>query len=126
VAVEPGAVPLLSLELLESLLRALAQLVEGAELDRVGRTGLRAGRFVAALEPVVAEGAFPDPAVLLLAELEAEDLDRRISGVARQVAPVQDAEGARRNAVAAAVADVLLHDHGAVLGAEQRSGRADV
>src|SRR5207237_7266068 len=33
---------------------------------------------------------------------------------------------ARRHAVAAAVADVLLHDDGAELGPEQRARRADV
>src|SRR3546814_18465652 len=35
-----------------------------------------------------------------------------------------DAEGAGRYAIAAAVADVLLHDHGVELGAENRAGRA--
>src|SRR5438067_922856 len=82
-AVEPGAVPVLRLELLEPLLGALAELVERPELDRVGRASLGAGRFVAPLEPVVAESALPDAAVLLPAELQAEDLDRRIAGVPR-------------------------------------------
>ena len=36
------------------------------------------------------------------------------------------AERARGHAVAAAVADVLLHDDRAELGAEERAGRADV
>src|SRR5207245_4225979 len=39
---------------------------------------------------------------------------------------VEDAERARGDAVAAAVADVLLDDDRAELGAEERSGRADV
>src|SRR3712207_9063145 len=38
----------------------------------------------------------------------------------------RSAVGAGRHAVAAAVADVALHHHGAELGAEQRAGRADV
>src|SRR3712207_8124919 len=38
----------------------------------------------------------------------------------------RSAVGAGRHAVAAAVADVALHHHGAELGAEQRPGRADV
>ena len=41
---------------------ALAQLVELAELDRVGRARLRAGRLLADLEPVIAERALEDRA----------------------------------------------------------------
>ena len=52
----------------EPLVGALAQLVERPELDRVGRARLRARRLVAALEPVVAERALPDAAVLLRPE----------------------------------------------------------
>jgi len=37
---------------------------------------------------------------------------------------VDDAEGTGRHAVAAAVADVLLHHHGVELGLEDRAGRA--
>src|SRR6478735_5856166 len=37
-----------------------------------------------------------------------------------------DPEGARCHAVAAAVADVVLHDDGPELGAEERAGRAHV
>src|SRR6185503_18708733 len=97
-----------------------------AELDRVGRAGLRAGGLVAPLQPVVAERALPDAAVLLLAELESEDLRGRVVRVPRDVALVEHAEGTSGHAVAAAVADVLLHDDRAVLGAEERAGRADV
>ena len=41
-------------------------------------------------------------------------------------APLDHPERAGRHAVAAAVADVVLHDDGAELGAEQRPGRAHV
>jgi hypothetical protein len=44
---------------------ALAQLVELAELDRLGRAGLRAGRLQAVVQPVVAERALLRPAVVL-------------------------------------------------------------
>ena len=124
VAVEPRRRSSRSrLELREPLVGALAQLVELAELDRVGRARLRARRLVAALQPVVAERALPDAPVLLLAE--ERQRERRVVGRARQVALVDDAERARRHAVAAAVADVLLHDDRAELGAEERrrSGR---
>ena len=92
-------------------LRALAQLVERAELDRLGRARLRARGLEAVLQPVVAERALPGRALAV----RASDL-----------AAVDHAERARGDAVAAAVADVLLHDDGAELGAEERAGRADV
>ena len=65
---------------------ALAQLLQLAELDRVGRARLGAGRLLPDAEPVVAERALEDAPVVL--------------------ALVEDAVGARRDAVAAAVADV--------------------
>ena len=92
------------LQLGQPVLGALAQLGQLAELDRVRRAGLRAGGLLVVLEAVVAERALPHPAVVL--------------------ALVEHPERARRDAVAAAVADVLLHDHGPELGAEQRAGRA--
>src|SRR2546423_2128 len=124
VEIELRAVPALGLELLQPPVRALAELVDLAELDRVRRARLRAGRLVTALEPVVAERALPDPAVLLLAQ--ERERERRVAGRPWQVAVVEHAERARGDAVAAAVADVLLHDDGAVLGAEEGAGRADV
>ena len=78
----------------------------GAVLDRLGRARLRARRRHARAEPVVAQRALPRPAVAL--------------------ALVDHPVRAGGDAVAAAVADVLLHHHGAELGAEQRTGRADV
>src|SRR5581483_4568864 len=85
---------------------ARPQLLERTELDRLGRARLRARRRHALGESVVAERALPRPAVAL--------------------ALIDDAVGAGGDAIAAAVADVLLHDDGAELGAEQRSGRAHV
>ena len=87
-------------------LGALAQLVERPELDRLGGAGLGAGRLLALLEAVVAQGALEDPAIVL--------------------ALVDDAVGAGGDAVAAAVADVGLHDDRTELGAEQCTGRAHV
>src|SRR5205807_3887884 len=89
---------------LQALLGATAQLGELAELDRVGRAGLRARRLLVVLEAVVAERALPYAAVAL--------------------ALIEHAKRAGRHAVAAAVAHVLLHDDRAVLGAEQRACRA--
>src|SRR5919204_325446 len=85
-------------------LRPLAKLLHLPELDRVRRAGLGAGRLEAVSEAVVAEGALPHPAIAL--------------------ALLEHAEGTRGHAVAAAVADVLLHDHRSVLGAEQGPGGA--
>ena len=101
------------------LLGPLPQLVDVAELDRLGGAGLGAGRRLVVEQPVVAEGA-------LLGD--ARVLDRRnVLVLALLPDPaVDDAEGAAGHAVAAPVADVVLHHHGAELGAEQRTGRADV
>src|SRR5581483_6349415 len=100
------------------------QLVDLAELDRVRRARLRAGRLVAALQAVVAERALPHAPVLLLPEQRQRE--RRVSGAAWKIALVDHAERTRGNAVAAAVADVFLHDDGAELGAEERARRARV
>src|SRR5205823_2427195 len=110
-AVQLRAVPALGLELREPCVGALPQLLERAELDRLRRAGLRAGRLVPALQPVVAERALPDPVVLLG---EGRQVRSR-----RQVAPVENAERAGRDAVAAAVADVLLDHDRPELGPEQ-------
>src|SRR5690606_17835678 len=85
-AVEVGALDALLVELRDPALGELDELVVGAELDRVGRAGLRAGGLEAVLEAVVAE--------------------RALGGAAVVVVAVDDAERARRHAVAAAVADV--------------------
>src|SRR5205807_9453344 len=71
-----------------------------------GGTGLRAGRLLVVLEPVVAQGALPHPAVVL--------------------ALVEHPERASRDAVSAAITDVLLDHHGPVFGPEQRTRGAYV
>src|SRR3954452_12397827 len=90
--------------LLEPRLRPLTQLGQRTELDRVRRTRLRAGRLLVVLQPVVTERALPHATVVL--------------------ALVEHAERTRWNAVAAAVAHVLLHHHRSELRAEERTRRA--
>src|SRR5690606_23034930 len=85
--------------------RPLDQLVDRAELDRVGRADLRARGLEPVLQPVVAQRA-----LVRLARALPVDFD--------------DAERARGLAVAAAVAHVLLHQHGVEPGADDRAGRA--
>src|SRR5687767_8045012 len=97
--VQPGA-----RHLRHALPRPLPQLVQRAELNRCGRARLRARGRLSVQQAVVAERALPHPTVAL--------------------ALVDDAERAGGHAVAAAIADVLLHDDGAELGAEQRPGGA--
>src|SRR5207302_934022 len=82
------------------------ELLVRTELDRVGGARLRAGRLEAVLEAVVAE--------------------RALGGAAVDLVAVDDAERARRDAVAAAVAYVRLKHDGVELGADQRTGRACV
>ena len=91
---------------------ALPQLVERAELDRLGRARLRAGRGLVVAEPVVAQRALLREAGVLGALFD------RSGG--------RSPRTGRRHAVAAAVADVVLHDDRAELGPEQRARRADV
>ena len=92
------------MERLHPLLRPPAQLVEVPVLDRVGGAGLGAGRLQPVLQPVVAERTLMRPAV----------------GRAER----RHAEGAGGQAVAAAVADVLLDVDRVELGADDRAGRA--
>src|SRR5207237_8773049 len=80
--------------------------VERSELDRLGRTGRGASRLQVVLQPVVTEGA-------LLGG----------SGVAIEA---DHAVGAGGDAVAAAVANVLLDIDGVELGADDGVGRADL
>ena len=80
-------------------------------MDWVGQACAHAG-VCPSLEAVVAERA-------LLG-------DAHVLGPVGALAAVDHAVGAGRDAVAAAVADVVLHDDGAELRAEQRPGRADV
>ena len=78
--------------------------LELAELNRLRRTGGRARRLQAGLLAVVAERALERPSVV--------------------GPPIDDAERAGDDAVAAAVADVGLDEDAAELGADDRSGRA--
>ena len=106
VAVEPRLGHATLVQLLDPVGGALAQLVERTELDGVGRARLRARRFQAVAQPVVAQRALPCAPVAL--------------------APVDHPVGTARHAIAAAVANVLLHNDGTELGAEQGTGRAHV
>src|SRR5699024_6538393 len=92
-----------------------------AEGDRLGGAGRRAGGLLPLDQAIVAQGALAGGAhpVDLLATIRV----RRDGAV---VAPLDDAEGACAHAGAAAVADVLLHHHGAVLRPEDRAGGAHV
>src|SRR3954468_7828887 len=87
-------------------LRHFDELVVRAELDRVRRARLRARGLEPVLEPVVTQRALRGPPVVRVAV----DHPERTGG----------------HAVAAAVADVRLHDHGLELGADQRARRARV
>src|SRR5690606_19325293 len=91
-------------QLLDPVPGPAVQLLQSAELDGLCRAGFGAGRLQPALKSVVAERALLRRALVLV------DIDH--------------AEGAGGHAIAAAVADVLLDDHGIELGAEQRAGRA--
>src|SRR5699024_6896855 len=88
-----------------------------AEGGRLGGAGRRAGGLLPLDQAIVAQGALAGGAhpVDLLATIRV----RRDGAV---VAPLDDAEGACAHAGAAAVADVLLHHHGAVLRPEDRAG----
>src|SRR6476469_8061158 len=91
-------------ELLDADLGAGLQLTHLPELDRLGRAGFGAGRFEAILLTVIAEGTF-------LRDPRAVGLDH--------------AEGASRDTVATAVADVGLDIDRVELRADDRAGRAD-
>src|SRR6266550_1098872 len=105
VAVQPGALLTLGLELHEALVRALTQLGYRPELDRIGGAGFGAGRLQPHLHPVVAKRAFL----------------RRSRGRVH----VDHAERASGNAGAAAVAHIRLDHHGVELGANDRAGGTD-
>ncbi len=98
---DPGVV-----QLADPLLRPLPELVQGAELNGFGRARLSASGLQPGADPVVAQCALPGAPVFLT--------------------PFDHAERARRDAVAASVADVGLDDHRAELGAHQRTGGTHV
>jgi len=77
-----------------------------ARTRSISRTNLGARRCEAALLSVVAEGAF-----------------ECAGGVGQRLwAPVNHAKGHETNAIAAAVANIILHEHRADFGANDRSG----
>src|SRR6266851_726956 len=88
----------------QGLLGLRGQLVAEAELDRLGGTGLGAGRPEPIVDAVVAEGA--------------------LVGAPGVVVEGHHPERARADAVPAAVADVLVDVDGAVLGPVDRPGGA--
>src|SRR5882724_8387071 len=104
--VELGARIAHLLELRHALLRLGHQLVAEAELDGLGGAGLGAGRPQPVVDAVVAEGALVGP-----------------PGV---VVVGHHPERARAHAVPAAVADVLIDVHGAVLGPVDGAGGAGI
>src|SRR4029450_5337 len=93
-------------QLMHTLRRARAQVVEPPEHDRFSWTNFGARRCEAALLSVVAEGAFECAA-----------------GVGQRLrAPVNHAKRARHDAISAAVANIILDKHRADFGANDRTG----
>ena len=89
------------LQLLHALRRARAQIIEPPEHDRFGRTNFGARRNEAALLSIVTKGAFECAA-----------------GVGQRLrAPVDHAKRTRDDAIPAAVANIILHEHRADFGA---------
>src|SRR5216117_1820074 len=83
------------LELLHALACARAQIIQSAKDDRFGGTHFCAGGYESALLSIVTERAL-----------------ERASCIRKRLGPAIDhAEGARDDAVAAAVADVILHQN---------------
>ena len=88
-------------QLLHTLRRACAQIIEPPEHDRFSRTNFGARRREAALLSVVTERAFECAA-----------------GVGQRLrAPINHAKRARDDAIPAAVANIVLHEHRADFGA---------
>src|SRR5215471_7893808 len=94
------------LQLVQTLRGARAQIIEPPEHDRFGGTNFCTCRRESALLSVVAKGAFECAAGI----------------VQRLRAPVNHAKRTRDNAVPAAVANVVLHEHRADFRANDRSG----
>src|SRR5262245_9035147 len=95
------------LELLHALACTRAQIIQSAKDDRFGGTNFCAGGYESALLSIVTERA-----------LECA------SSIGKRLGPAIDhAEWTRDHAVAAAVADVVLHKHGPDLSPHDRAGR---
>src|SRR6476646_11589368 len=94
--------------MLDTLICTGAQIIEASEDNRFGWTNLRASRCEAALLSIVAEGALECAA-----------------GVGqRRGSTIDHAEWTRDDAIAAAIADVVLHQHRTDLGPNNRPCRA--
>src|SRR4029077_19835235 len=94
--------------MLDTLTRTRAQIVEPPENDRFGWTNLRASRCEAALLSIVTEGAFECAACIR---------QRRRSSI-------NHPKRTRHDAVAAAIANVVLHQDRTNLGPHNRPCRA--
>src|SRR5207245_10594097 len=82
-------------QLMHTLRRARAQIVEPPEHDRFSRTNLGARRRKATLLAIITKRAF-----------------ERAAGVGQRLwAPINHAKRARDDAIAAAVANVVLYEH---------------
>src|SRR3954447_25872709 len=89
------------MQLFDSLLRMLAQLIEFAKVDGFGRTRLGAGRKEILLQTVIAERTLPSAAILF--------------------STVNDPKRAVHDAIPAAVADIRLYVHGFEFGSDDRA-----
>ena len=94
--------------ILHALRAARAQIVKPAEDDRFSRANFCAGRHEPAFLPVVTEGAFESAA-----------------GIGQRLrATIDHAERTGDDAISAAVADIVLHEHASRLRCA-RSSRSD-
>ena len=95
------------LQLLHASRCTRAQIVEPAKDDRFGRANFRAGRDEPALLSVVTKSAF-----------------KCAAGIGQRLRPAIDhAKRTRHDAIAAAIADIVLHENGAGFGPDNRAGR---
>src|SRR5579871_1243448 len=105
-AIQIGIGDALLMQHAHSRASAMRQLVQIAKQDGLGWTGFRAGRLHAILLAVIAKRAFPGPAIFSV--------------------KINHAKGARRDAIAAAVADVRLNIDIAKFVADNRAGGAGI
>src|SRR5580704_9552749 len=94
--------------MLDALIRARAEIIQPPKHDRFSRTDFGACRNQSALLAIITKRA----------------LERAARIVKRLRPAINYAKRARHNAIAAAVADIVLHQHRADFGSNDRSGRA--
>src|SRR5215210_9130068 len=102
VAVEPGLIHTLFLECRDPFPARLSKFLYLAEANRTSWASGGASRSKPTAQSVVAEGALVRPTVLRI--------------------ELRNTERARRDAIAAPVANVVLDDHGPELGSHDRAG----